>query len=400
VDLRRIFAVQALRALVYGFGSILIGAELAAGGYSPAKAALVFTAMLAGFAVMSIAVGTRGDRIGRRRLYVGLLLLMGLAGAVFAFTRSLPLLVIASLTGTISTDANESGPITSLEQAMIPYGAPSPRARNRAFGRYNAVAYLAGSIGALAAGGPDFFRRYFPAIPASQRFLLAFPAVGIAAALVASRLTAAVEAGDELSRERRFPLVRSKGTVARLSALFALDSFGGGFIVGSFLVFWFRRRFGVSTEVLGLVFFASGLLQAASSIAAGWLANRIGMLNTMVFTHLPSNVLLILIPLMPTFPLAVAMLLARYAISQMDVPARQAYVTSVVDPEERTAAAAYTNTARYLVRPGGSALGGYLMQAVSVGSPFVAAGGLKIVYDLTLLATFRRVRLPEVTPSA
>ena len=400
VDLRRIFAVQALRALVYGFGSILIGAELAAGGYSPAKAALVFTAMLAGFAVMSIAVGTRGDRIGRRRLYVGLLLLMGLAGAVFAFTRSLPLLVIASLTGTISTDANESGPITSLEQAMIPYGAPSPRARNRAFGRYNAVAYLAGSIGALAAGGPDFFRRYFPAIPASQRFLLAFPAVGIAAALVASRLTAAVEAGDELSRERRFPLVRSKGTVARLSALFALDSFGGGFIVGSFLVFWFRRRFGVSTEVLGLVFFASGLLQAASSIAAGWLANRIGMLNTMVFTHLPSNVLLILIPLMPTFPLAVVMLLARYAISQMDVPARQAYVTSVVDPEERTAAAAYTNTARYLVRPGGSALGGYLMQAVAVGSPFVAAGGLKIVYDLTLLATFRRVRLPEVTPPA
>jgi predicted MFS family arabinose efflux permease len=124
------------------------------------------------------------------------------------------------------------------------------------------------------------------------------------------------------------------------------------------------------------------------------------MLNTMVFTHLPSNVLLILIPLMPTFPLAVAMLLARYAISQMDVPARQAYVTSVVDPDERTAAAAYTNTARYLVRPGGSALGGYLMQAVSVGSPFVAAGGLKIVYDLTLLATFRRVRLPEVTPSA
>jgi predicted MFS family arabinose efflux permease len=156
----------------------------------------------------------------------------------------------------------------------------------------------------------------------------------------------------------------------------------------------------VSTEVLGLVFFASGLLQAASSIAAGWLANRIGMLNTMVFTHLPSNVLLVLIPLMPTFPLAVVMLLARFAISQMDVPARQAYVTSVVDPEERTAAAAYTNTARYLVRPGGSALGGYLMQTIAVGAPFVAAGGLKIVYDVILLATFRRVRLPEVTPPA
>jgi predicted MFS family arabinose efflux permease len=278
---------------------------------------------------------------------------------------------------------------------MIPQVAGEPRERNRAFARYNAVAYLAGSLGALAAGGPDFFRRFFPAVPASQRFLLAFPVIGAACALLAWRLSPLVEAGEELTRERRFPLVRSKKRVAGLAGLFAIDSFGGGFVVGSFLVFWFQRKYGASTEVMGLVFFFVGLLQSGSSIAAGWLANRIGLLNTMVFTHLPSNVLLILIPFMPSLGWAIAMLLARYAISQMDVPARQAFVVAVVDPTERTAAAAYTNTARYVVRPAGPALGGYLMQNVAFGAPFVAAGVLKILYDLTILATFRRIKTED-----
>jgi predicted MFS family arabinose efflux permease len=391
-DLRTIFAIQALRALLYGFGSVLIGASLAGAGYSDAKVGLVFTAMLAGFAVTSIAVGTRGDRIGRRRLYAGLFLIMAAAGTVFAMSDWFPALILAALTGTISVEANESGPITSLEQAMIPQAVRTPVDRNRAFARYNAVAYLTGSLGALAAGGPDFFRRFFPALPASQRFLLAYSAVGVACAFLASRLSPRMEAGEELTAERRFPLVRSKKRVAALSALFALDSFGGGFIVNSFIVFWFQRKFGASTETMGLVFFVAGLLQSGSSLAAGWVANRIGLLNTMVFTHLPSNVLLILVPFMPNLPLAIAMLLARFAISQMDVPARQAYVMSVVDTGEQTAAASYTNTARYVVRPAGPALGGYLMQAVSRSAPFVAAGALKIVYDLMLLATFRRVR--------
>jgi predicted MFS family arabinose efflux permease len=392
-DLSTIFGVQALRALLYGFGSVMIGSFLARSGYSKARATLVFTAMLGGFALMSIVVGTRGDRLGRRRVYVGLTLVMGAAGAVFALTRSFPLLVVASLTGTLSVEANESGPITSLEQAMIPQAAAGLRATSIAFARYNAVAYMAGSIGALAAGGPDFFRRFFPALPASQRFMLAFPVVAVIAALLAQRLSPLVESGEVLTRERRFPIVHSKKTVAGLSALFALDSFGGGFVVASFIVYWFQVKYGVSTQVMGLVFFAVGLLQAGSSIAAGWLANRIGLLNVMVFTHLPSNVLLILIPFMPNVTLAIVVLLARYAISQMDVPARQAYVVSVVQTSERTAAAAYTNTARYLVRPAGPAMGGYLMQTVALGAPFVAAGGLKILYDVALLTTFRRVQV-------
>ncbi|MGH2554419.1 MAG: MFS transporter, partial [Actinomycetota bacterium] len=356
-DLRTIFGVQALRALLYGFGSVLIGASLAKAGYSDAEVGWVFTAMLAGFALTSVAVGTRGDRIGRRRLYAGLFLVMAGAGTVFALTQWLPALVIAALTGTISVEANESGPITSLEQAMIPQAARTPLERNRSFARYNAVAYLAGSLGSLAAGGPDFFRRLFPAVPASQRFLLAYPAVGIACAFLASRLSPTMEAGEELTRERKFPLVRSKGRVAGLAGLFAIDSFGGGFVVSSFIVFWFQRKFGASTETMGLVFFVAGLLQSGSSIAAGWLANRIGLLNTMVFTHLPSNVLLAAIPLAPNLGTAAALLLARFALSQMDVPARQSYVVAVVDPEERTAAAAFTTTARAVATTAGPLLG-------------------------------------------
>jgi predicted MFS family arabinose efflux permease len=371
---------------------VLIGASLEASGYSSAKVGLVLTSILAGFAVMSIAVGTRGDRLGRRRLYVGLLLLMGVSGSVFALTQWLPALIVAALTGTVSVEANESGPVTSLEQAMIPHAEPDTSLRNRAFARYNAVAFLAGSIGALAAGGPDFFRRYFPALPASNRFMLAYPAIGVVAAVLATRLSPNVEDGEALTTGKRFPLIRSKNRVAALSGLFAIDSFGGGLVVNAFLVFWLQRKYGASTELLGLVFFFVGLLQAGSSLAAGRLADRIGLLNTMVFTHLPSNVLLMLVPFMPNLGSAIAMLLARFAISQMDVPARQAFVVAVVEPSERTAAAAYTNTARYLVRPAGPALGGVLMQNVALSAPFVAAGSLKIVYDFAILAAFRRVK--------
>jgi len=410
-DLRLILAIQALRAFLYGFGSVILGSALASGGLSDFEVGVVFTAMLAGMAASSIAVGLAGDRIGRRRAYTGLLLVMGLAGTVFALTRSLPLLVLAALTGTLSTDPNESGPITSLEQAMM--GSAPAAMRARVFGRYNAVAYLAGAIGALAAGGPDAFRRLVPALPADQRWLLAFPALALVCTVLASRLSDGVEAaregasrgwerrGEPASRSRGpRPLDRSRRTVVKLAALFGMDSFAGGFIVQTFIVFWFGRKFGASPASMGLVFFVGGLLQAGSSVASGRLASRIGLLNTMVFTHLPSNVLLVLVPFMPTFGWAVAVLMARYALSQMDVPARQAYVVAMVDPRERTAAAAFTNTARYVTRPFGALGAGALMERVALGSPFVVAGVLKITYDLLLYATFRKVPLPEERAAA
>jgi MFS family permease len=390
-DLRLILAIQALRAFAYGFGSVVLGAALANSGLGQGQVGLIFAAMLAGMALVSIGVGMRGERIGRRKLYAGLLLLMGVSGAVFALTTLLPLLVLFALTGTLSTDPNESGPITSLEQAML--GQASPEVRTRVFGKYNAVAYLAGSFGALAAGGPDKFRGVLPAMPTDQRWLLLIPVVALLCVLIALRLSPSVEATGE-GKPASKPLVRSKATVSGLAKLFSLDSFAGGFIVQAFLVYWFNVKFGASVQLMAVVFFVAGLLQAGSSIVSGRVAHRFGMLNTMVFTHLPSNVLLIMIPLMPTLELAIAMLLLRFALSQMDVPARQAYVVAMVDPEERTAAAAYTNTARYVTRPFGALGAGAVMQ-IAIGAPFVVAGSLKIVYDLLIYKKFRRVPLPE-----
>lgn len=389
-DVRRIFSIQAMRAFLYGFSSILIGASLAAGGFDSGEVGIVFTAMLLGMAISSLAVGRWGERLGRRRTYASLLVLMGVAGTAFALTGSLPVLVIAALTGTMSTDPNESGPITTVEQAML---ASAPAAdRARVYGRYNAVAYLAGAVGALAAGGPTALRDALPGVPADQRWLLLVPLGALLCVLIAMRLSQRVEVESVLPAARG--LQRSRGIVRRLSALFALDAFAGGFIVQTFVVYWFASRFGAGADVMGLAFFGAGLLQAGSSVAAGWLGTRIGLLNTMVFTHLPSNVLLALVAVAPTLPIAIGLVLARSALSQMDVPARQAYLAALVDPAERTAAAGYTNAARHVVRPAGPALAS-LSMGMAAGLPFVVAGALKAVYDVALYFTFRRVRLSD-----
>jgi MFS family permease len=390
-DVRLIFSVQAVRAILYGFSSILIGSSLAASGLDSVAVGAIFTAMLLGMAVSSLIVGRFGEAVGRRRIYVSLLAVMGLAGTVFALTDFLPLLVLAALTGTLSTDPNEAGPITSVEQAML---AETPRAeRSRVYGRYNAVAYLSGAIGSLVAGGPSALRDLLPGLPPDQRWLLLMPLGAFACILNARRLSVMIEVSTPDPGVVR-GLQRSKAAVRRLAGLFSLDAFAGGFIVGSFIVFWFGREFDADAEMMGLVFFGVGLLQAGSSVAAGWLGSRIGFLNTMVFTHLPSNALLALIPLAPSLGWAIALLLGRSVLSQMDVPARQAYVAELVDPAERTAAAGYTNAARHLVRPAGPVLASWSM-GMAAGLPFVIAGGLKVVYDLVLYFTFRRVRLGD-----
>jgi MFS family permease len=392
-DLRAILWIQAMRAFLYGFGSVLIGSSLADAGLTDVQVGAVFTAMLAGMGVSSIIVGLRGERLGRRRLYGTLLIVMGLTGAVFALTEWVPVLIAAALTGTLSTDPNESGPITSLEQAMIGHAPVS--ARTRVFGRYNAIAYLAGAVGSLSAAVPGLVERSWQAAPRAGLWLLLFPAVAVIAFALSARLSNAVEAEVEEATEH--PLARSRKTVTRLAGLFAFDSFAGGFVVQAFLVFWFGRRFGATSQQMAVVFFVAGLLQAASSIVAGRIAHRIGLLNTMVFTHLPSNILLMAIPLATNLWAAVAVLLLRVSLSQMDVPARQAYVVSAVYPDERVAAAAFTNTARYLTRPAGPVISGALMQ-IAIGAPFVAAGACKIAYDLLLFRSFRHATLVDDHP--
>jgi len=386
-DAQRIFFVQALRAFVYGLGSVLIGVTLADLGFSGVQVGLVISALVAGSALVSILLARYGDRVGRVRCYVALLVVMALAGTVFALTDSVWPLVLAALTGTLSTEVVESGPFTSLEQAMLP-SAAERHDPTRLFGHYNTIATLAGSLGALAAIGT----RLVDVEP--QRFLLAYPLAAGAAIVVAVGLSPAVDSrGAVTTPQPKRPLQKSRGIVARLSALFALDSFGGGFVTQAFLAYWFTERWDTSAATLGVVFFAIGLLQAASFQIAVRLAQRIGLLNTMVFTHLPSNLLLALIPFAPSERAAIALVFGRFALSQMDVPTRQAYVVAVVDPEERTAAASYTNTARYIVRPVAPLVSGPIL-AVSLSAPFVIAGALKSAYDAGLYVLFRHVRLP------
>ena len=393
LDLRRVLGIQALRAFLYGFASVLLGATMAGSGLSDAQVGLVFTAILVGMAVASTLVGFGAHRLGWRRAYILLLIVMGCAGAVFAVTANPLALVIAALTGTLSTDPNESGPITSIEQGMI--GQAPAHTRVRIFGRYNATAYLAGALGALAAGVPSLLRGAGWGLPGDRWFFLIFPIVAVPCVVLAVRLSGSVEAQNTAEAGSRSTLKASRKAVLKLSALFSLDSFAGGFVVQAFVVFWFGRRFGASTETMALVFFVSGLLQAGSSIAAVRVAQRFGLLNTMVFTHLPSNMLLILLPLAWSLSLAVFVWWSRVALSQMDVPARQAYVAAMVEPDERVAAAAFTNTARYISRPIGPVLAGSLMQTVSLGAPFFAAGSIKALYDVAIYIVFRRVPLPD-----
>lgn len=385
-DARRILSVQALRAFAYGMGSVLIGVTLARRGFSGVEVGVVLGALLAGAALASILVARAGDRVGRRRSYVTLLVAMAVAGTAFAFTGSVPLLVLAALTGTVSTEVVESGPFTSLEQAMLPQAAAG-HDPTRLFGAYNTVATLAGSLGALGAGAASLLD------VGAQRLLLVYPLAAGLALLAAARISPDVEPASG-SGARPVRLERSRSIVRRLSGLFALDSLGGGFVTQAFIAYWFAERFGTSAGTLGVVFLAVGFLQALSFQAAVRLAARIGLLRTMVFTHLPSNVLLACVPLAPTEGVAIAILLARFALSQMDVPTRQAYVVAVVDPAERTAAAGATNAARYVTRPVAPLLAGPLVQ-VSLGAPFVVAGVLKSAYDLGLYAVFRKVEPPS-----
>jgi hypothetical protein len=313
--------------------------------------------------------------------------LLGVVGTVFAFAGSIWLLAAVALTGVLSTEVIESGPFTSLEQPMLAADL-SGRAQVHGFGMYNAIAAVAGSLGALAAAFPDLIDASDPA----RWFLVLVPVAAIGWWL-ARRLSDAVEAdAAAISSNRR--LDRSRSTVIRLASLFALDSFAGGFTVSAFVAYWLRARFDASPTLIAITFFAMGVLQTASFLAAPRLADRFGLLRTMVFTHLPSNLLLAAVAFAPNLATAIVLLLARTTLSQMDVPTRQAYVMTLVDPDERTPAAAYTNTARYVSRPAGPPLAAFA-QSIALGLPFVISGCLKSVYDLTLWRWFRHVPLPR-----
>ncbi len=395
-DGRRILAARAVRNFAYGFLSVLLGIYLEALGYRATHVGGVLMATLLGSALLSLLFAAVADRWGRRRVLAGSAGLMAIAGTIYALGAPYPVLILGALTGTLGTTSGEVGPFLSLEQAILPETCPDTR-RTQLFSLYNLQGSVAASLGALCAGLPALFHGWFgiERLTGLKLMLVLYALLALATLWLFLRLSPGVEVGKNRSSIGRAPLHRSRRIIFGLSALFGLDSLAGGFVVQTLIAFWFFRRWGAGPEVLGPLFLAAGLLQAASYLVAAKVAGRIGLLNTMVFTHLPANVLLMLIPAMPSLELAVACLLLRMSLSQMDVPTRQSYIVAVVDPEERTAAASLTNVARNVAQATTPGLAGYAMEVLSLGLPFLLGGGLKIVYDLLLLAAFRHVKPPE-----
>jgi len=388
-DVRLVLASQAVRAFGYGFGSVLLASTLAERGLSGINVGVVLGALVAGTVIAQLAIARWGDLFGRRRSYRTLYLLLGLAGVVFASPAPLWVLVALALTGSLSAEVIESGPFTTLELSMLS-GRLQANALAHGFGWYNAIAAAAGSLGAISAALPHLSRTVWTGAPVDRVWFVLLLPVAATGVMVARRLSRAVELTD---LQKAPPLGRSRPAVRRLAGLFALDAFAGGFVVQTFIAFWLIDRLGANTASVGGLFAAIGVIQTLSFLVAPVLARRWGLLNTMVFTHLPSNLLLAAVAFAPSLPIAAGLLLARAALSQMDVPTRQAYVITLVEPEERTAATAYTNTARYLARPIGPVLAG-AMYTVTGGAPFLIAGLLKSVYDLILWGWFRTIPLP------
>jgi MFS family permease len=405
-DGRSLFALRIVRMFGYGFLAVVLVLYLDASGLDPVAIGAVLTLTLVGDTLVSLWLTTHADRFGRRRVLILSSLLVVIAGVVFALTDLLPILILAGIVGVISPTGNEVGPFLAVEQASLTQ-IVSDRRRTATFAWYNLAGYVATATGALAAGllGQALISAGWRDVDAYRAVVIGYAAIGLVMAILATRLSPTIEippaeAAPDDGIAKRLGLGRSRSVVLRLSALFSLDAFAGGFVPQSLMAYWFALRFGVSPATLGAIFFAANILAAVSSLSAARIAARIGLIETMVFTHLPSNILLILVPLMPTLPLAVLMLLLRFTLSQMDVPTRQSYVMAVVQPDERSAAAGVTGIARTVgaaISPSFSTV--LVATAATAAIPFYLAGGLKIVYDLLIYRDFRKVRPPEEATS-
>jgi len=397
-DVVLLFAARGARLFAYGFLSVVLALYLDAVGLSTGAIGVVLTLALAGDAAVSLLITTSADRLGRRRMLIAGAALMAVGGAAFASTEHALWLAVIATIGVFSPSGHEVGPFLSIEQSSLSQ-LVRPDRRTHFFARYVLVGSFATAAGALAGGvTADTLQRSGMTALGSYRVLLwAYAAFGGVLLAMFARLSRGIEATHSPARAgARFGLHRSRGPVLRLSALFALDSFGGGFVIQSLMALWFHARFGFDLASLGALFFAANLVAGVSALFAARIAARIGLVNTMVVTHLPSNVLLCAVPLMPSAGLAVGVLLARFCISQMDVPTRQSYTMAIVDPDERSAAAGITGIARSVGASISPAMSGVLMGSPTLaGVPFFIAGGLKIVYDLLVYRGFRSVKPPE-----
>jgi MFS family permease len=393
-DARKLLLTRGIRGFADGVVSIALATYLTHLGFSAFQVGAIVTGTLLGSAAVTLAVGLVGHRWSRQRVLLGSALLMMLTGLGFArLTDFWPVLLVA-VAGTLNPSSGDVSVFLPTEQAALAHTVAG-QARTVTFAWYNLVGSLAGAAGALLTGVPATAALHWgiPLVRAERGVFILYAACAVIAAAVYTRLSPALEIHPV--KIGRAPLAESRPIVLRLAALFSLDSFGGGFVVQSLLVLWLYRRFHLDERTTAAVFFVAGTLSAFSQVLSPRVAARIGLIRTMVYTHLPANVFLVLAGLAPTAPLAIACLLLRMAVSQMDVPARQAFVMAVVPPEERAAASSVTNVPRSLAAGLAPLIAGVLLERTNFGWPLIIGGTLKAAYDLMLLVQFRKVATRE-----
>lgn len=389
---RAIYAARALRDFGDGFVAVLLPVYLAAIGLDAFAIGVVATTALLGSALMTLAIGVFGHRFDQRALLIAASVLMVATGLAFTQSASLAAVLLVAFCGTINPSSGTVSIFVPLEHAALSHLVPD-RERTGTFARYSLMGALAAAVGALAATGPDWLAGLgLSRLNALELMFALYALLGIAGGWFYTRLPRAAAEGEEKPRAALGP---SRGIVYRLAAIFCIDSFAGGLAVQSLIALWLFTRFGLSLSAAGLFFFASGVLAAFSFPVAAWLARRIGLVNTMVFTHIPSSLCLILAAVVPDLYVALGLLLLRGLMSSMDVPARSSYVMAVVTPAERPAAASITAVPRSLASAASPAIAGALFQAGHEAWPLILCGALKILYDLILLWTFRHIRPPE-----
>ncbi len=395
-----LLAAKFLRAFAYGMLTVSLVVYLADTGFTPFQIGLVLSLAVTGGVLSTVLVVLFSDRFGRRRSLLILSLLMAVSGTILALPPSLFLVGFGVMIGSISLTGGETGPFLSLEQSIIPE-ISEERERNRAFSVYNFIGYAGLAFGSLAGVLPKILQDQF-GYSVRDSFLPVFLVVVLVAfflAIIYLGLSLKVEVIPSCWKKRIGLPRSSRSTVLKLSLLFSLDSFGGGFVIQSFISLWFYLRFQTELSSLSLIIAAGQAVTAVSILVAGPVADRFGLLNTMVYTHIVSNVFLASIAFAPTLPIATGLYLARQSLSQMDVPTRQAYTMAMVPMDERTPAAGVTTLSRNLSQSITPSIAGYLLQTLTVfiGTPFLFGGGIKIAYDLLLYRNFRHVTIPKET---
>ncbi len=394
-DGQLLLSARVVRAFSYGFLSIVLAIYLKSIGFNEILIGVILSATLVNSVIFTMFASFYADRFGRRKILTLYAILMAFSGVIFLMTDNYIALIIAAFIGTVNVTGAETSAFLSIEQATLPKTVKDAKKRNTVFGFYNMVGMFAMSAGVLLSGFPQILQTDFgfSQVDSFKPLFAIYGIAGIVSAIIYYFLSKEIELPAKPNPSIRSGLSpQSKKIVWKLSALFSVDSFAGGFVIQSIVSFWFFTKFGVVLTDLAFIFSIAGVLTAFSYILATRLADKIGLINTMVFTHIPANILTVLIAFAPTFPLALGFYLGRMALSQMDVPTRQSYIASVVNDEERIAAAGITNTSRNITQAISPSIAGVIIQSLWVSAPFVIGGLLKIAYDVGLYVNFRRIK--------